>query len=96
MWTASIVVMSLASYGISVAGTIIADLSSARNIGRSLGTFRFVGDIGLIVAPALSAWLYEHFGTRPSILPLAGLLVLVGVAGALVLPETRWLEAKDA
>ena len=95
VWMASIVLMSLASYGISVAGTIIADLSSAGNIGRSLGTFRFIGDIGLIIAPTVTALLYEHFGIRPSILPLAGLLVLVALAGAVVLPETRWLETND-
>ena len=94
VWTASIVVMSLASYGISVAATIIADLASAGNVGRNLGTFRFVGDIGLIIAPALTALLYEHFGTIPSILPIAGLLVLVALAGVVIIPETRWLETE--
>lgn len=92
VWTASIVIMSLASYGISVAATIIADLASAGNVGRNLGTFRFVGDIGLIIAPALTALLYEHFGTAPSVLPMAGLLTVVALAGLVIIPETRGLQ----
>ncbi len=98
VWVASIVVMSLASYGIGVAGTMIADLSTSAGVGvgQSLGIFRFVGDVGLIAAPVITALIYERLGTAPAVLPVAALLAGVGIACALVLPETRWLEDEAA
>ncbi len=92
VWVASIVVMSLASYGIAVSTAMIADLARGVGVGRSLGTYRFVGDVGLIAAPAITAQLFEHVGKVPAVLPMAALLAVVGVAAAFVLPETRWLE----
>ncbi len=98
VWVASIVVMSLASYGIGVAGTMIADLSTSAGVGvgKSLGIFRFVGDVGLIAAPVITALIYERLGTAPAVLPVAALLAGVGIACSLVLPETRWLEDEAA
>ena len=41
-WVAAIVLMSLGSYGISVAATILGDVTRGRTVGRRLGAFRFV------------------------------------------------------
>lgn len=88
-WMAAIVLLSLASYGISVAAAMLADHAGGQGVGRRLGRFRFVGDLGLIAGPALVALLYERLGIRAAVLPNAALLAGVAVASALVLTETR-------
>lgn len=91
-WVTAIVLMSLGSYGISVSATMLADLAGGSGVGRRLGTYRFVGDVGLIAGPAVTAALYEHVGPDLAVSGVALLLGLVGVLCALLLPETRWLD----
>jgi MFS family permease len=91
-WMAAIVLLSLASYGISVAAAMLVDVGSGTGAGRRLGTFRFVGDSGLIAGPALSAGLYESTGTAAAVLPIAALLIVVALGSAFLLPETRQHE----
>lgn len=92
IWLSAIIVMGLGSMGIAVAATMLADLAGGSRVGRQLGPFRFVGDLGLIVAPVVAAWLFQDYGTAAAVLPLAALLAATGLGIAFFLPETRWLE----
>lgn len=87
-WLLAILLMAGASHAVSAAATMIADLSSVRQVGKNLGTFRFVGDIGLILGPAAGARLFESFGAEAALLPLAAVITLVALAVAVVVPET--------
>jgi MFS family permease len=91
-WVTGIVLLSLGSYGISVAATMLADHARGRGVGRRLGSYRFVGDLGLIAGPTVAAFLYERVGDAAAVLTVAGLLGLVTLLAALFLHETRWLE----
>ncbi|MPZ74423.1 MAG: MFS transporter [Nitriliruptorales bacterium] len=88
-WLSAIVVMSLASFGISVANTMLGDRSMGRGMGRQFGAFRFVGDVGLIAGPASAAVVFERFGQTPAVLLVAGLLVATAVAAAYGLTDTH-------
>lgn len=92
-WGVGIVLLSLGSYGISVAATMLADHAGGAAVGRRLGAYRFVGDIGLISGPAISALLYERFGAASAVLTVAGLLAVVAIMSGTILHETRWLDA---
>jgi MFS family permease len=87
-WLAAIVLMGAAVPAVSASATMIADLSTPGRVGKNLGTFRFVGDIGLIGIPILSARLFEDVGPEAALLPLALLLALVGLAVAVIVPDT--------
>lgn len=88
LWVAAIVVMSLASFAVAVAATILGDLAPAGKVGAQLGRFRFVGDVGLIVGPLLVSGLYDQVGREAAFLFVAGLLTLVAVMAWRFLPET--------
>lgn len=88
-WLAAIALLSLASYGISVAAAMLADHARGSGVGRRLGSFRFVGDLGLIAGPALAALLYDTSGVAAAVLLNAALLAATALASALVLTETR-------
>lgn len=95
LWLIAIVIIGLGSLGVAVSGTMLADLSRGSGVGRQFGPFRFVGDIGLITGPPIVAWLFENHGTVAAVLPLAMVVVAVGLGVALLVPETRWLEDDD-
>jgi MFS family permease len=88
-WLTAIVLFSLGSYGIPVGATMLADQSAGTGVGRRLGTYRFVGDLGLIAGPALTALLYEHASVRVSVLVVTGLLTTVAVLSGLLLENAR-------
>jgi DHA1 family multidrug resistance protein-like MFS transporter len=88
-WLLAIVLLSIASNGIAVAATIIADNVPAATVGRRLGTFRFTGDFGLLAGPALIGLLYQHAGRAPAMLVTAGLIAAIAVATALLAPGAR-------
>lgn len=89
LWLAAIVVMSLASFAVPVAATIVGDLSDPARVGSQLGRFRFVGDLGLIVGPVTIGALYDGLGREAAFLTVAGLLVAVALMALRLLPETR-------
>lgn len=91
-WVAAIVLLSLGSYGVTVSAAMLADHAGGNGVGRRLGAYRFVGDVGLIAGPSLSALLYERVSDRAAVLLVAGLLGLVTLLCAFVLQETRWLD----
>ena len=88
-WLAAIALLSLASSGIAVAATIIADNVPAGTVGRRLGAFRFTGDFGLLAGPALTGVLYQHSGRPAAMLVTAGLLAAVALATAVLAPGAR-------
>lgn len=87
-WLVAIAAMSLASFAIPVAATVIGDLSDPGGVGAQLGRFRFVGDLGLVVGPVAVGALYDGWGRVPAFLAVAGLLAGVGILAWRVLPET--------
>lgn len=88
LWVAAIVVMSLASFAVPVAATILGDVSDPGRVGAQLGRFRFVGDLGLIAGPLLVTALYEQLGREVAFLFVAGLLILTALMSWRLLPET--------
>lgn len=89
-------VMGLSSLGMGVAATMLADFSLGTGVGRGLGPFRFAGDLRLVLSPVVVAELFETSGTAAAVLPLAALLAITGMAIAVFLPETRWLDQDAA
>jgi predicted MFS family arabinose efflux permease len=87
-WLAGIIVMSLASWGIAVGATVLADLAPEGHLGPQLGTFRFVGDVGLVVGPLLATQLYELAGRAVAVGAVAALLATAAVWCAVSVPET--------
>lgn len=88
-WLTAIVLMSVASVAVSVAATVLGDLSPPGRTGANLGRFRFTGDVGFIIGPVLVTVFYERLGRAPAALFVALLLAAVGWAAAVVLPETH-------
>ena len=88
-WIASIVVMSLASFGVSVAATMLADHANGQQVGRRLGPFRFVGDLGLLAGPTLTTAIFAAAGRQAAVLTVVGLLVVIALLCAVALTETR-------
>jgi predicted MFS family arabinose efflux permease len=86
-WLTAIVLLSIASSGIAVAATIIADQVPAGTVGRRLGTFRFTGDFGLLAGPAVTGLLYEHSGRAAAMLVTAGVLSGCALAAAVLIAE---------
>jgi DHA1 family tetracycline resistance protein-like MFS transporter len=88
-WLLTIALLSLASSGIAVAATIIADQVPAGTVGRRLGTFRFTGDLGLLAGPALTGLLYQHAGRAPAMLVTSGVLAACALATGLLVAEPQ-------
>jgi hypothetical protein len=74
---------------------VLADLSTPGTLGRNLGRFRFVGDVGLIAGPIITARVYDAVGKMAAVLPVAALAVICAIAVAVVIPETRWGSAVE-
>jgi MFS family permease len=75
-WLSAIVIMSLASFAVPVAATIVGDLTEPARVGSQLGRFRFVGDIGLIAGPLVVSALFEGWG-RAAAFGLVALTLIV-------------------
>jgi MFS family permease len=86
-WLAAIALLGLASSGIAVAATIIADQVPADTVGRRLGAFRFTGDFGLLAGPAVTGLLYQHSGRAAAMLVTAGVLGSCALAAAVLIVE---------
>jgi MFS family permease len=93
IWFASIALLSLGSIGTSVAIAVLGDVAPPGTLGRYLGRFRLCGDIGLIIGPIVTAWLYDVAGRAAAVLPVAALVALCALAAAAWIPETRWGDA---
>lgn len=96
VWVAAIVLFSVGSFGVNVAATMLADRSGPAGIGSRLGTFRFIGDIGLIAGPLVGGLLYEHVSPTAAVLAVCALVAAAALLSALALPETRWTAGASA
>jgi MFS family permease len=88
IWLTAIVVMSLASFAVSVAATIVGDITDPARVGAQLGRFRFVGDLGLIAGPLIVTGLFERGGRSVAFLFVAGVLTVAALLSWRFLPET--------
>jgi MFS family permease len=86
IWLGAIAIMSLASFAVPVAATILGDIVEPSQVGTHLGRFRFVGDIGLITGPLVVSALYEGVGRIPAFLFVAVVLTLSAVFAWRLLP----------
>jgi MFS family permease len=88
VWVGAIIVMSLASFAVPVAATILGDITDPARVGSRLGRFRFVGDLGLITGPLVVTALFTGFGRQVAFLFVAGVLVTAAALSWWLLPET--------
>lgn len=89
VWVTAILVMSLASFAVPVAATVLGDITDPARVGRQLGRFRFVGDLGLITGPLVVTSLFAGFGRAVAFLFVAGVLTTAALVSWSFLPETR-------
>jgi MFS family permease len=88
-WLGAIVIMSLASFAVPVAATILGDITDPSRIGTQLGRFRFVGDTGLIAGPLVVSSLFDGVGRAPAFGLVALVLVVPAVLAWRFLPDSR-------
>lgn len=88
-WLMAIIAMSLGSSGHAVGATMLGDRTPPAEVGRALGRYRFIGDVGLVAGPVLVALVYEHAGRDAAILSVCAVLLVGLAAAAALLPETH-------
>ena len=94
-WGVSIALIAVGSSGISVAAAAVADRVPAANLGRELGRFRLVGDLGLLVGPAVLGFVYGASGPRAASAVAAAVFVAATVASAVWVGEDPRPHASD-
>lgn len=87
VWLGTIVIMSLASFAVSVAATIVGDITEPGQIGARLGQFRFVGDLGLITGPLVVSALFEGVGRAAAFGFVALVLTVTALLSWRLLPN---------
>jgi MFS family permease len=95
-WLSAIVIMSLASFAVPVAATIVGDITEPGQIGTRLGRFRFVGDLGLIIGPLVVSALFEGIGRATAFGFVALVLTVTAVLSWRWLPERLRAQEGDA
>jgi MFS family permease len=88
-WLAALLVFSLASSGVAIAGTLIGDLSAPERLGRRMGVYRTTGDVGLFLGPLCCGVLYELLGRGAAVVTIAGVVAVVTVLAYIALPRPR-------
>jgi MFS family permease len=88
-WSASILLVALGSSGISVAAAAVADRVPAPELGRELGLFRLVGDLGLVIGPIVTGFIYQASGPRLAGLATTAVFAAAAVAAAAWVTEAR-------
>ena len=96
VWLAAIVLMSLGTTGNAVAATMLGDRTPGTQLGKTLGRYRFWGDIGALIGPALVAFTYDQVGTAPAAAIVSGVLAVCAVAATLLVPETHGRSSREA
>jgi MFS family permease len=79
--------MSLASFAVPVAATIVGDITEPGQMGARLGRFRFAGDIGLITGPLVVSALFEGVGRATAFGFVALVLTVTAVLSWRLLPD---------
>jgi MFS family permease len=91
-WLSAIVIMSLASFAVPVAATMLGDITEPGQIGARLGRFRFVGDIGLIIGPLVVSALFEGVGRAAAFGFVALVLTVTALLSWRLLPDRHSLQ----
>ena len=86
-WGASILLVALGSSGVSVAAAAVADRVPAPELGRELGVFRLVGDLGLVLGPIVTGFIYQASGPRVAGLAAAAVFAAAALAAAVWVAE---------
>jgi len=87
--TLLLVVFGVASGAGSTAPTaILADVTPKDRSGTAVGAFRFCGDLGFVLGPAVAGWSASAFGFHAAF-ALSALPLLVALALAVRTPETH-------
>jgi MFS transporter, DHA1 family, multidrug resistance protein len=85
-WIGAVVVLSFASSGIPLAATMIADRVPAGTLGRRLGSYRFMGDAGLLAGPVVGGVVADQAG-RGAAMALTASLLLASAASLRLVAE---------
>ncbi len=86
-WGASILLVALGSSGVSVAAAAVADRVPAPELGRELGVFRLVGDLGLVLGPIVTGFIYQASGPRVAGLAAAAVFAAAALAAGVWVAE---------
>ena len=78
-WVTALALIALGSSGIPVAATMIADRVPPGTLGRYLGGYRFLGDVGLLAGPLLAGFAAEEAG-RGAAMGLTAAVLLASIA----------------
>ena len=88
-FTLLLVVLGVASGAGSTAPTaILADVTPKDLSGTAVGAFRFFGDLGFVLGPAVAGWAATAFGFSAAF-ALSALPLLVAFVLAVRTPETH-------
>ncbi len=89
-WTfvAATVLVSMGVLANSMQSGLVADLVPERLVGRGLGMYRFVADLGVVVGPVVLGLVLDHFGFSAAAIT-GSLVVLAALAGILVVVPRR-------
>jgi MFS family permease len=83
-WVAAVALIALGSSGVPVAATMIADRVPPGTLGRHLGGYRFLGDLGLLAGPLVAGFVAEHAGRGAAMGLTAAVLSVSAASLALV------------
>jgi MFS transporter, DHA1 family, multidrug resistance protein len=83
------------SVGGAAPAAYVVDSAPPGMNAAAMGLFRMTGDAGYVLGPLALGLLADIFGPIPALLAAAALLVLVGVAFAVMAPETHSARAKS-
>lgn len=78
IWLGSVIALSAGSTAISISATMVADISPPERVGRNLGPWRFIGDVGMTVFPLGLGWTLAASLTTPALIGAAGFAVVLG------------------
>jgi MFS family permease len=94
-WLGAIIIMSLASFAVPVAATVLGDITEPGQIGARLGRFRFVGDLGLITGPLVVSALFEGVGRATAFGFVALVLTVTAIFSWRLLPDRHLAQHGD-
>jgi MFS family permease len=80
VWGTAILLLALGYSGITVAAATLVDRVPEHELGRELGLFRLVGDLGLLMGPIVAGFLYQESGPGLA----SGVSAVVFAAAALI------------
>jgi MFS transporter, DHA1 family, multidrug resistance protein len=87
LWLLGLFLFVGGSIASNAATALLADGSPPGQVGKRIGGYRFVGDVGLIVGPVLVTSLYQAFNSVVALAPVAALILGCAAAVAVFVRE---------